>query len=142
MPILQCSSLHYHMSCVVISSLFLFRYMKRRCEFLDCLPAFNYNNGAGVYKTNELGMKYTTNTKQLGSTLMNTMLKEVSDFCDPSIKENWSLKAHQQVVSVSLLMSHDVTVLFISWSTTSENMKQVVLDSYHFTLTNLKKLRR
>lgn len=71
--------------------------MKRRCDFLDRLPAFNYNTGSAEYLTNEFGVKTATNTQQLGSTLMHTMLGEVSDFCDPSIKENWSLKAHQQV---------------------------------------------
>ena len=68
------------------------RYMKRRCEFLDNLPQFNYNPGVG----HEIG-KEKTNTKRLGSTLLETMLKEVSDFCDPDIKENRSLKPHQQV---------------------------------------------
>lgn len=71
--------------------------MRRRCAFLDTLPAFNYNSGLGEYIQNEQGRKFTTDTKRLGSTLMGTMLKEVSDFCDPAIKENWSLKAHQQV---------------------------------------------
>ena len=46
---------------------------------------------------NKAGEKKTSDTRELGSTLMTTMLKEVSDFCDPDIKENWSLKAHQQV---------------------------------------------
>lgn len=76
---------------------FLYRYMKCRCDFLDNLPAFNYNTGAGEYVTNEGGVKVVTNTQQLGSTLMSTMIREVSDFCDPTIKENWALKAHQQV---------------------------------------------
>lgn len=72
--------------------------MKRRCEFLDCLPAFNYNSGMGeVLKQIDTGKRTFTDTRQLGSTLMHTMLSEVSDFCDPSIKENWSLKPHQQV---------------------------------------------
>ena len=74
-----------------------YRYMKRRCQFLDTLPAFNYNQGRGVYDTNEQGRKIVTNTKQLGSTLLNAMLKEVSDFCNPDIKENWSILPHQQV---------------------------------------------
>ena len=74
-----------------------FRYMKRRCEFLDNLPAFNYNNGGGEYVKDDQGRYTCTNTKQLGSTLMRTMLKEVSDFCDPAIKANWSSQPHQQV---------------------------------------------
>ena len=74
--------------------------MKRRCQFLDTLPAFNYNTGGGEYTDDEQGKRIVTNTQQLGSTLMNAMLKEVSDFCDPDIKENWSVKPHQQVCNI------------------------------------------
>ena len=73
--------------------------MKRRCNFLDHLPAFNYNTGHGEYFIDETGKETTSDIKELGSTLMSTMLREVSDFCNPAIKENWSLKAHQQVDS-------------------------------------------
>ena len=62
--------------------------MKRRCQFLDNLPAYNYNQGGA--------------TSKLGSTLMKAMLKEVPQFCDPSTKEDWSLQAHQQVHLSSL----------------------------------------
>lgn len=79
------------------------RYMKRRCEFLDQLPFFNYNTGAGIYIKETASQ---TNTRQLGSTLMRTMLQEVSDFCDPGIKENWSLKPHQQVIVVCAFVSY------------------------------------
>ena len=76
----------------------LTRYMKRRCEFLDNLPAFNYNTGAGEFILDkhyqQLGM---TDTRQLGSTLMRAMLKEVSDFCDPTIKANGSKISHELV---------------------------------------------
>lgn len=71
--------------------------MKRRCEFLDICPAFNYNSGSTEYIQTEQGERKKNNTTQLGSTLMDTMLKEVSDFCDPIIRENWSLKPHHQV---------------------------------------------
>ena len=63
--------------------------MKRRCQFLDNFPAYNYNQGIGPKGGN---------TKKLGSTLLNAMLKEVIQFCDPSTKEDWSLQAHQQVM--------------------------------------------
>lgn len=69
--------------------------MKRRCAFLDNLAAFNYNYGVGEYI--EVGGQKKTDTRQLGSTLMQTMIREVTDFCDPAIKANWSLKPHQQV---------------------------------------------
>ena len=73
--------------------------MNRRCVFLDNLPAFNYNTGRGEYiKVN--GKTQRTDTYELGSTLMETMLKEVSDFCDPDIKESWSQRPHQQVSAV------------------------------------------
>ena len=70
--------------------------MERRCRFLDNMPAFNYNTGVGEYiKTGET--HYRTDTKQLGSTLVETMLREVADFCNPDIKESWTQKCHQQV---------------------------------------------
>ena len=71
--------------------------MKRRCEFLDNCPAFNYNVGASEYIVNKDGQPCKNDTRQLGSTLMDTMLREVSDFCDPIIRENWALKPHHQV---------------------------------------------
>ena len=77
------------------------RYMNRRCGFLDTLPAFQFNTGAGEYLIDEEGKRVRTDTKQLGSTLMTTMLREVEDFCDPAIKDNWSLKPHQQVKAVA-----------------------------------------
>ena len=73
--------------------------MHRRCSFLDTLSTFNLNMGEGEYVTDEHGKKGPTDTKQLGSTLMDTMLKEVAEFCDPAIKEYWSLKPHQQVTA-------------------------------------------
>ena len=75
--------------------------MKRRCDFLEDNPAFNYNTGAGELLTDELGKKYKTDTRQLGSTIMQTMIEEVSNFCDPDIKKNWSSKPHQQVMETS-----------------------------------------
>ena len=75
--------------------------MERRCKFLDTLPAFNFNTGAGEYLLDERNKRVRTNTRQLGSTLMKTMLKEVHDFCDPAIKENWALKPHQQVTALA-----------------------------------------
>ena len=70
--------------------------MNRRCSFLDSLPGFNFNMGLGEY-FGSWEKRVCTDTRQLGSTLMTTMIREVEDFCDPDIKENWSLKPHQQV---------------------------------------------
>ena len=71
--------------------------MKRRCDFLENIPAFYYNTGAGELITDEQGNKIKTDTRQLGSTIMQTMLDEVANFCDPDMKKNWSSKPHQQV---------------------------------------------
>ena len=71
--------------------------MKRRCAFLDNCPGFNYNSGSSDYVTNDQGKREKNDTTQLGSTLMDTMLKEVGDFCDPFIRENWAMKPHHQV---------------------------------------------
>ena len=73
------------------------RYMKRRCAFLDAIPAFNFNTGAGEYYDDpETRQKEVSNTRQLGSTLMETMLKEAEDFCS-LVKQNWLNEPHQQV---------------------------------------------
>ena len=71
--------------------------MKRRCAFLDNCPGFNYNSGSSDYLTNDQGKREKNDTTQLGSTLMDTMIKEVGDFCDPFIRENWAMKPHHQV---------------------------------------------
>ncbi len=77
----------------------VYRYMTRRCKFLDCHPDFNFNPGKGVNPGNPgkdpgEGVKRNTNTEKLGSTMMRTMLKEVHEFCDPSTDTQ---KSHQQV---------------------------------------------
>ena len=72
--------------------------MKRRCAFLDQFPGFNYNLGSGEYFIHPVtGKQMASDTHELGSTLMSTMLKEVIDFCNPETKDDWFLKAHQQV---------------------------------------------
>ena len=78
--------------------------MERRCNFLDNFPGYNYNNGYGEYIVNKHGQRRPTDTRCLGSTLMKTMLKEVSEFCDPALKDNWSQKPHQQVNEVNGLV--------------------------------------
>ena len=83
--------------------------MYRRCDFLDSLPAFNFNMGQGEYATDKQGRKVRTDTRNLGSTLMTTMLKEVKEFCDPATKEKWSDKPHQQVTMYKYLPIHEYT---------------------------------
>ena len=84
--------------------------MERRCRFLDNMPAFNYNTGVGEYIQTD-----RTDTKKLGSTLMETMLREVADFCDPKIKESWTQKGHQQVGTRYTLCKMRVYSNIIKW---------------------------
>ena len=80
-----------------------FRYMHRRCEFLDNCPSFNFNRG--------LSVPNATDTSQLGSTLMRAMLTEVADFCSPEIQKNWSCKPHQQVTSYTSIEYCTVSIV-------------------------------
>ena len=89
------------------------RYMKRRCEFVDNLPSFNYNLGHGEYTVDENRTRIVTNTVKLGSTLMTAMLKEVSDFCDADIKENWASKPHKQVQYIHFQFNSFCPVIII-----------------------------
>ena len=83
------------LNCCILS--FSLRYMKRRCHFLDTLPAYNYNTGSSEHVINSKGQKVTNNTRHLGSTLMDAFLREVEEFCDPDSQADWSKKPHQQV---------------------------------------------
>lgn len=64
---------------------------------MDNLPAFNYNYGGGRYKQKGTAHKIEVDTSKLGSTLMNSMLKEVEHFCDPKQIGDWARDPHQQV---------------------------------------------
>ena len=46
---------------------------------------------------------YYSNTSKLGEVLMETMLKEVSEFCRPDVQHNWAAQAHQQVHTYFLM---------------------------------------
>lgn len=105
--------------------------MKRRCEFLDNCPAFNYNPGASEYVVTEKGERQRNDTTQLGSTLMHAMLNEVSDFCDPIIRENWALKPHHQVSCYAYVQnmctkycSNDSTCMYVQCSYTCVKLYQ------------------
>ena len=65
-----------------------------RCQFLDGLESFNYNQGRGEFIQSE--NRYT-NTTKLGSTLMSCMLEEVNALFDPEILRNWSSKVQHKV---------------------------------------------
>ncbi len=73
--------------------------MKRRCKFLDELPAYNYNVGRGDIM-NKLPLLGNThyNVAHLGSILIRAMLREVEDFCDPLVAKKWTGTEYQQVI--------------------------------------------
>ena len=68
--------------------------MWRRCDFLESFPGFIYNQGQGEL----IRPGVYSDTTCLGSTLMETMLEEVEVFCDPSKKDTWEQRPHQQVL--------------------------------------------
>ena len=69
--------------------------MKRRCWFLDNLPAYNFNTGSSA----GVGRGEVTDTRHLGSTLMATMIREAEQFCHPCIEEG---KDYHQVAKFIL----------------------------------------
>ena len=71
--------------------------MYRRCAFLDVFPDFNYNQGRIIYTDAKDGTTKERNTNKLGSILMENMLREVKEFCDPKLNQNWAAKVHHQV---------------------------------------------
>lgn len=77
---------------------YLIRYMERRCRFLDNLPAYNYNTGAGI----RVGTGEVTDTRHLGSTLMANMIKEAAQFCHPCIEENRDYHQVSKVVTINV----------------------------------------
>ena len=118
--------------------------MKRRCSFLDNLPAFNFNTGVGKVIVGEDGKRIRTDTRHLGSTLMSTMLKEVGNLCDPAIKKNWTETSHQQVsVRNSFVMHSENYLHFIPppppppfSSSMIFVMEKEVLDFFPFNLSS------
>ena len=45
-----------------------------------------------------------SNTAKLGELLMETMLEEVDEFCKIDIKHNWAAHAHQQVITIIIVI--------------------------------------
>ena len=58
--------------------------MRRRCWFLDNLPAYNYNTGVGI----KMESGEITDTTHLGSILFGAMLREAEQFCQPCFNED------------------------------------------------------
>ena len=96
------------------------KYMKRRCDVLENAPGFTYNHGIGEFVIERIkGTKRPTDTKELGSTLLSAMLKEVNSFCHPGIQEDWKRHAHQQLVYD--FKSGSASFLFLSLNPESLN---------------------
>ena len=94
--------------------------MKRHCA-LDDLLAFNYNTGAGEILFGETsGKKVQTDTRQFGSTLMQTM--QVGNFCDlDTLKTNflnkiigWNIKLVCRTVCVTNNKNKEVVIFTVS----------------------------
>ena len=60
----------------------------------------------------KLQENYYSNTSQLGQVLMETMIKEVSEFCKINIQQSWATQTHQQVRSMCVI---SVFLLFIQF---------------------------
>ena len=90
---------------------------RRVCHIYDYWYSYYYAVGCGTlydHKRNspqelkkmekdrvlvKLQGRYYSNTSQLGQVLMETMLKEVSEFCKINIQQSWATQAHQQVIT-------------------------------------------
>ena len=84
------------MSCFLFHK---FRYMIRRCKFLEHCVYLQYNTGIGQPCTDVQGKptgKFT-DTRQLRSVLVDVMKDEVAKFCNPNTARNWELSTHTQV---------------------------------------------
>ena len=95
--------------------------MKRRCSFLDDMPAFNYNTGVGEVIKGQDGKNIPTDTRCLGSTLMSTMLEEVENFCGLAFIDNWTETSCQRVC-----MGNIFSVLVLCSS--SNSFSQLIYD--------------
>ena len=75
---------------------FIFRYMERRCVFLEDCPHLRYNEGYRETIRNSEGRVIgERNTVKMRSTLFAIMQEEVGNFCKQSI--SWSSDVHRQV---------------------------------------------
>ena len=80
--------------------------MKRRCWFLDNLPGYNYNTGAGI----RMESGDVTDTRHLGSTLIAAMIREAEQVCHPCFEED---REYHQVISKTCIMKivHNMKLL-------------------------------
>ena len=97
----------------VLQKLFI-KYMHRRCQILESLPAFNFNTGNSFTMEVE-GEKKRVSLKNLGSTLMELMLNEVnSTFCCLISSREWSSLEHHQLVYDSVGGGHSLLYLSLN----------------------------
>ena len=75
--------------------------MFRRCQFLEESPYLQFNVGFGILKP---GQQQATDTSKLRSVLFETMLDEVSDFCQHYDQSKGHRKSHYHQVCLGLHM--------------------------------------
>ena len=78
------------------TAFFIFRYMERRCIFLENCPHLRYNQGFRETVRNSEGRVIgERNTTKIRSTLFAIMQEEVRNFCKQS--SSWLFDVHGQV---------------------------------------------
>ena len=76
-----------------------FRYMIRRCRFLEDCTYLQYNMGVGpCFDAEGKTTGKFNDIKQLRSVLVDVMKDEVENLCNPTIAKNWELSTHSQVL--------------------------------------------
>lgn len=85
------------------------------------MPGFYFNQGmdVGLRDRGQL-----SNTVLLGSLLMETMLREVRELCNPHGNHDWTKKSHQQVtiasgyesLQIPLVLFTSLGVKCVGWS--------------------------
>lgn len=72
--------------------------MYRRCKFLEESPYLMFNEGSGIpIKDDESGRLRQTDTHKLRSVLLDTMLGEVSQFCEYHDRKDLQKQQYHQV---------------------------------------------
>lgn len=88
------------------------RYMERRCKILEACPSLQFNEGRGEVIIDDDGKRTVTKIEHLRSLLFQTMLREVSNFCD--MKDGQGI-VHQQVMDLYRYIFHFILLLCLSY---------------------------
>ena len=79
----------YRIYPICVQSLHTYVSTCNECTIYICIGCVKY--------TTKDKSRNTIDTSKLGSTVMETMLREVSDFCQPSRMKDWTTTTKQQV---------------------------------------------